>query len=178
MKWNVKLTQVPTFVTCQITSSICTQLSQCTSSYHTEALCWSDPHVLYKLHLSTQKPHVRSPCNPVCSHVRGTERKSGCCTFTSGTMLVLLVLLSVSSLCARDTCKASREVQTNTSAISMWQSRRMINCLFFIQAKIKNSLTENPFTELKQYEDIDYDSFVSLTGRRDAAQPIGELSVL
>lgn len=50
--------------------------------------------------------------------------------------------------------------------------------LFFIQAKIKNSLTENPFTELKQYEDNDYDSFVSLTGRRDAAQPIGELSVL
>lgn len=64
------------------------------------------------------------------------------------------------------------------NAISMWQSRRMINSLFFIQAKIKNRLTENPFTELKQYEDTDYDSFVSFTGRRDAAQPVGELSVL
>lgn len=92
-------------------------------------------------------------------------------------MLVLLVLVSVSSLCARDTCKSiARGANKHKRHLNVAKQKN--DKLFFIQAKIKNSLTENPFTELKQYEDIDYDSFVSLTGRRDAAQPIGELSVL
>lgn len=66
-------------------------------------------------------------------------------------MLVLLVLFSVSSLGARDTYEALREVQTNMNAISRW-----MNCVSFIQAKIKNSLTEDALMELRRYDDIEY----------------------
>lgn len=54
----------------------------------------------------------------------------------------------------------------------------MMSCVFPIQAKIGNSFTEDAFADLKQCEYMDFESFVSLMGRRDAAQPISELSVL
>lgn len=54
---------------------------------------------------------------------------------------------------------------------------RMTNCdifFFIIQAKFESGVSGDAITELKRYEDIDYDSFVSLMGRRSAAQPNSE----
>lgn len=104
-------------------------------------------------------------------------RKSGGCTLPSGTILLFLVLFSVSSLCATGAHYSSGKVRTNMNTRITWQGRKLTNCVLLIQTKIKNDLTEDALTELKRYEDVDYDSFVSLMGRRDAAQPISELLV-
>lgn len=103
------------------------------------------------------------------------------CTLPTRMTLVILVLFSVSSRCEQDTFRAPAEVRPN-------HEQRLEGCcgkqkddklcfgffFFIIQAKFESGVSGDAFTELKRYEDIDYDSFVSLMGRRSAAQPNSE----
>ncbi|XP_050930757.1 tachykinin-3b isoform X2 [Lates calcarifer] len=72
------------------------------------------------------------------------EKTSNCCSFASLIALVILVLLPVRSWCKEDTYKSLTEAKPECCA------------------------SEGP--DLKRFDDIDYDSFVSLMGRRSAAQ--------
>ncbi|XP_035802742.2 tachykinin-3b [Amphiprion ocellaris] len=72
-------------------------------------------------------------------------RTANCCTAASLAALIILVLFPVRSMCKEEIYKALRE------------------------AKPDGCLGED--AALKRFDDIDYDSFVSLMGRRSAAQP-------
>ncbi|XP_051271785.1 tachykinin-3b [Dicentrarchus labrax] len=72
------------------------------------------------------------------------ERTSNCCTVASLVVLVILVLFPLRSWCKEDIYKATS------------------------QAKPECCISEDVE---KRSDDIDYDTFVSLMGRRSAAQP-------
>ncbi|XP_044033413.1 tachykinin-3b [Siniperca chuatsi] len=74
------------------------------------------------------------------------ERTPNCCTLASLAALVILVLLPVRCWCKEDAYK------------SLTQANKPECCV-------------SRDAELKRFDDIDYDSFVSLMGRRSAAQP-------
>ncbi|XP_073323798.1 tachykinin-3b [Pagrus major] len=73
------------------------------------------------------------------------EKTSNCCTLASLVALVILVLLPARSWCKEDT--------------------------YTSLAEAKPRCCVSGDAELKRFGDIDYDSFVSLMGRRSAAQP-------
>ncbi|KAG8007872.1 hypothetical protein GBF38_013588 [Nibea albiflora] len=72
------------------------------------------------------------------------ERTSTCCTLASLVALVVLVLFPVRSWCKEDVYKSQTEDKPECCVSG---------------------------DELKRFDDMDYDSFVSLMGRRSAAQP-------
>lgn len=108
------------------------------------------------------------------------ERMSSGCTLLPTRMaLVILVLFSVSSRCERDTFRAPAEVRPNheqrlEGRCGKQKDDKPWFFFFIIQAKFESGVSGDAFTELKRYEDVDYDSFVSLMGRRSAAQPNSE----
>uniref|UniRef100_A0A3Q1GIB6 Neuromedin-K n=1 Tax=Acanthochromis polyacanthus TaxID=80966 RepID=A0A3Q1GIB6_9TELE len=77
-------------------------------------------------------------------------RTANCCTVASLAALIILVLFPVRSMCKEETYNPLR------------------------QEKSDGCLSEDAAS--KRFDDIDYDSFVSLMGRRSAAQPNSELS--
>lgn len=94
--------------------------------------------------------------------------------------LVILVLFSVSSRCEQDTFRAPAEVRPNHEQRLEGRCGKQTDdklCLFvffIIQAKFESGVSGDAFRELKRYDDIDYDSFVSLMGRRSDSQPNSE----
>lgn len=102
------------------------------------------------------------------------------CTLPTRMTLVILVLFSVSSQCEQDTFRAPAEVRPNHEQCLEGRCGKQTDdklrfvCFFIIQAKFESGVSGDAITELKRHEDIDYDSFVSLMGRRSAAQPSSE----
>uniref|UniRef100_A0A3B5A9R5 Neuromedin-K n=1 Tax=Stegastes partitus TaxID=144197 RepID=A0A3B5A9R5_9TELE len=73
-------------------------------------------------------------------------RTANCCTLALLTALIILVLFPVRSMCEEETYESLREAKSD----------------------------ECEDTALKRFNDIDYDTFVSLMGRRSVAPPSSE----
>lgn len=113
------------------------------------------------------------------------ERTSNYCTLASLVALIILVLFPVTSWCTEETkVRVASLTRHSIKSCDLWpvapghcckRTSTFSGCLLFLFCFFAFQTKCCGHAALKRFDDIDYDSFVSLMGKRSAAPPNSEL---